>query len=73
MLCDRDSYRCEENYALARKADQAPQRHYCTFLIFQLAAIESRVAYPEKTFDDGYLEMFYGMVCLPVTPEIPLF
>ena len=28
----------------------------------QLEAIESRVAYPEKTFDDGYLEMLYGVV-----------
>ena len=31
-------------------------------ICLQLAAIESRVAYPNKTFDDGYLEMLYGMV-----------
>ena len=34
----------------------------------QLEAIEARVAYPARTFDDDYLETLYGMVCLLSRP-----
>ena len=39
----------------------------------QLEAIEPRVAYPNKTFDDNYLEMLYGEVYIVIRIEILMF